>query len=181
MRVETTNGASFAVQANFVAPTGDAMIRQVLGVCGYTLASSRRRRHRPKDDAMTLGRLNHVGVATPRSRSRSRPYRPLLGATAIGEPFDLPAQGVKVCFIDAPNTQIELIEPYDDSSPIAGFLRKNPAGGQHHVCFEVPDIDAAVADLKAKGATVLGEPRIGAHGTPIVFVHPRTLAACWSS
>ena len=80
-----------------------------------------------------------------------------------------------MCFIEAPNTQIELIEPYDDNSPIAGFLRKNPAGGQHHVCFEVPDIHAAVAELKAKGATVLGEPRIGAHGTPIVFVHPRDM------
>ena len=123
--------------------------------------------------ATTLGRLNHVGVATPSIAKSVETYRTLLGATAIGEPFDLPAQGVKVCFIDAPNTQIELIEPYDDSSPIAGFLRKNPAGGQHHVCFEVPDIQAAVADLKAKGATVLGEPRIGAHGTPIVFVHPK--------
>ena len=78
-----------------------------------------------------------------------------------------------MCFVDAPNTQIELIEPYDDKSPIAGFLKKNPAGGQHHVCFEVPDIDAAVANLTANGATVLGAPRIGAHGTPIVFVHPK--------
>ena len=129
---------------------------------------------------MTLGRLNHVGVATPSIAASIETYRNLLGVTAIGEPFDLPAQGVKVCFIETPpstgsgqGTQIELIEPYDDSSPIAGFLRKNPAGGQHHVCFEVPDIHVAVADLKAKGATVLGEPRIGAHGTPIVFVHPR--------
>ena len=122
---------------------------------------------------MMLGRLNHVGVATPSIERSIAMYRDLLGATAIGEPFDLPAQGVKVCFIDTPNTQIELIEPYDESSPIAGFLRKNPAGGQHHLCFEVPDIDAAVADLKAKGARVLGEPRIGAHGTPIVFVHPK--------
>ena len=124
---------------------------------------------------MTLGRLNHVGVATLSIERSIETYRALLGATAIGEPFDLPAQGVKVCFIDVPNTQIELIEPYDDASPIAGFLRKNPAGGQHHVCFEVPDIHAAVVDLKAKGATVLGEPRIGAHGTPIVFVHPRDM------
>ena len=129
---------------------------------------------------MTLGRLNHVGVATPSIAASIETYRNLLGATAIGVPFDLPAQGVKVCFIETPpstgsgqGTQIELIEPYDDASPIAGFLRKNPAGGQHHVCFEVPDIHVAVADLKAKGATVLGEPRIGAHGTPIVFVHPR--------
>ncbi len=124
---------------------------------------------------MTLGRLNHVGIATPSIAQAVETYRALLGATVIGEPFDLPAQGVKVCFIDTPNTQIELIEPYDDSSPIAGFLRKNPAGGQHHVGFEVPDIHAAVADLKAKGATILGEPRIGAHGTPIVFVHPKNM------
>ena len=122
-----------------------------------------------------LGRLNHVGVATPSIERSLETYRDLLGATQIGEPFDLPAQGVRVCFVDAPNTQIELIEPYDDASPIAGFLKKNPAGGQHHVCFEVPEIHAAVADLRAKGATVLGEPRIGAHGTPIVFVHPRDL------
>lgn len=124
---------------------------------------------------MTLGRLNHVGIATPSISRAIETYRTLLGADVIGEPFDLPAQGVKVCFIDAPNTQIELIEPYDDASPIAGFLKKNPAGGQHHVCFEVPDIHAAVADLKGNGATILGEPRIGAHGTPIVFVHPRDM------
>lgn len=122
-----------------------------------------------------LGRLNHVGVATPSIARSVATYRDLLGATVIGAPFDLPAQGVKVCFIDAPNTQIELIEPYDDASPIAGFLRRNPAGGQHHVCFEVPDLQAAIAGLKASGATVLGEPRIGAHGTPIVFVHPRDM------
>ena len=127
------------------------------------------------DAAVPLGRLNHVGVATPSIERSVGTYRTLLGATAIGEAFDLPAQGVRVCFVDAPNTQIELIKPYDDASPIAGFLRKNPAGGQHHVCFEVSDIDAAVADLKAKGATVLGEARIGAHGTPIVFLHPRDL------
>lgn len=124
---------------------------------------------------MTLGRLNHVGVATPSIERSVETLRILLGATVFGAPFDLPTQGVRVCFIDGPNTQIELIEPYDAASPIAGFLRKNPAGGQHHVCFEVPDIAAAVAELKAKGATVLGEPRIGAHGTPIVFVHPRDM------
>ena len=124
---------------------------------------------------MILGRLNHVGVATPSIARSIETYRTLLGATVIGAPFDLPAQGVRVCFIDTPNTQIELIESYDDSSPIAGFLKKNPAGGQHHVCFEVPDIHAAIADLKAKGATVLGEPRIGAHGTLIVFIHPKDM------
>ncbi|WP_294323170.1 methylmalonyl-CoA epimerase [uncultured Sphingomonas sp.] len=124
---------------------------------------------------MTLGRLNHVGVATPSIETSIAMYRDLLGAEAIGVPFDLPTQGVKVCFIDAPNTQVELIEPYDDASPIAGFLAKNPAGGQHHLCFEVADIDAAVAELTAKGARVLGQPRIGAHGTPIVFVHPHDM------
>jgi methylmalonyl-CoA/ethylmalonyl-CoA epimerase len=122
---------------------------------------------------MKLGRLNHVGVATPSIERTVETYRTLLGADAIGEAFDLPAQGVRVCFVDAPNTQIELIEPLDDASPIAGFIAKNPAGGQHHLCFEVLDIGAAVAELRSKGATVLGEPRIGAHGTPIVFVHPR--------
>lgn len=122
---------------------------------------------------MTLGRLNHIGVATPSIGRSIETYRTLLGAEKIGEPFDLPAQGVRVCFVDAPNTQVELIEPLDDRSPIAGFIAKNPAGGQHHLCFEVPDVHEAVAELKAKGATVLGEPRIGAHGTPIVFVHPR--------
>ncbi|KQN83754.1 methylmalonyl-CoA epimerase [Sphingomonas sp. Leaf67] len=124
---------------------------------------------------MTLGRLNHVGIATPSIETSVAMYRDLLGADAIGEPFDLPAQGVKMCFIDAPNTQIELIEPYDASSPIAGFLTKNPAGGQHHLCFEVADIHVAIADLTARGARVLGSPRIGAHGTLIVFVHPRDM------
>lgn len=124
---------------------------------------------------MILGRLNHVGVATPSIERLIETYRTLLGATAIGEPFDLPAQGVRVCFVDTPNTQIELIEPLDEQSPIAGFIAKNPAGGQHHLCFEVPDIGEAVAELKGKGATVLGTPRIGAHGTPIVFVHPRDM------
>ena len=124
---------------------------------------------------MTLGRLNHVGVATPSIERSVEAYRLLLGAEAVGEPFDLPAQGVRVCFVDVPNTQVELIEPLGDASPIAGFIAKNPAGGQHHLCFEVPDIAAAVADLRAKGATVLGEPRIGAHGTPVVFLHPRDM------
>ncbi len=122
-----------------------------------------------------IGRLNHVGVATPSIETAVAAYRDLLGATVIREPFDLPAQGVRVCFIDTPNSQIELIEPLGETSPILKFLEKNPAGGQHHVCFEVPDIHAAAADMKAKGATVLGEPRIGAHGTPVIFVHPKNM------
>jgi methylmalonyl-CoA/ethylmalonyl-CoA epimerase len=121
---------------------------------------------------MTLGRLNHVGVATPSIERSIALYREMLGATRIHEPFDLPAQGVRVCFVDTPNSQIELLEPLGADSPIAKFLAKNPAGGQHHICFEVPDIHEAKAEMEAKGATVLGAPRIGAHGTPVIFVHP---------
>lgn len=124
---------------------------------------------------MILGRLNHVGVATPSIDASIVFYRDVMGATAIGEPFDLPAQGVRVCFVDTPNTQIELIEPLGDASPIRAFLDKNPAGGQHHLCYEVPDIHAAKAWFEGKGMRVLGEPRIGAHGTPIFFVHPRDM------
>jgi methylmalonyl-CoA/ethylmalonyl-CoA epimerase len=122
---------------------------------------------------VTLGRLNHVGVATPSIEQSIALYRDLLGAAKIGEPFDLPAQKVRVCFVDSPNSQIELLEPLGEDSPIAKFLEKNPAGGQHHLCFEVPDIHAAAADMRARGATVLGEPRIGAHGTPVLFLHPK--------
>lgn len=122
-----------------------------------------------------LGRLNHVGVATPSIENAVALYRDLLGATLVRTPFDLPAQGVRVCFIDTPNSQIELIEPLGDASPLHGFLAKNPQGGQHHLCFEVPDIEAAAADMAAKGAKVLGPPRIGAHGTPVIFVHPRDM------
>ena len=124
---------------------------------------------------MKLGRLNHVGVATPSIADAIVHYREVMGATVIGDPFDLPAQGVKVCFVDTPNTQIELIEPLGPASPIHGFLAKNPAGGQHHLCYEVPDILEARAWFEAKGAKLLGEPRIGAHGTPIFFVHPKDM------
>lgn len=124
---------------------------------------------------MALGRLNHVGVATPSIEQAIVLYRDLLGGTVIRAPFDLAAQGVRVCFIDTPNSQIELIEPLGETSPLHGFLAKNPQGGQHHICFEVPDIEAAAADMAAKGAKVLGPPRIGAHGTPVIFVHPRDM------
>jgi methylmalonyl-CoA/ethylmalonyl-CoA epimerase len=117
---------------------------------------------------LKLGRLNHIGVATPSIADSIVFYRDVMGATHIHEPFDLPEQGVKVCFVDTPTTggamdgtQIELIE--------------NPAGGQHHVCYEVPDIHIAKAEFEALGKRVLGEPRIGAHGTPIFFVHPRDM------
>jgi len=124
---------------------------------------------------MNLGRLNHVGVATPSIEASVALYREMLGATKIHDAFDLPAQGVRVCFVDTPNSQIELIEPLGEASPLHGFLATHPAGGQHHVCFEVPDIHAAKAELEAKGARILGEPRIGAHGTLVIFVHPKDM------
>ena len=131
---------------------------------------------------MKLGRLNHIGVATPSIEASVAFYRDVMGAETIHTPFDLPAQGVKVCFVDTPpstgsgqGTQIELIEPLGENSPIHGFLAKNPPGGQHHLCYEVPDIHAAKAWFEGKGARVLGEPRIGAHGTLIFFVHPKDM------
>ena len=124
---------------------------------------------------MKLGPLNHVGVATPSIPDSIAFWRDVMGATTIHEPFDMPTQGVKVCFVDTPNSQIELIEPLGDDSPIHGFLKHNPMGGQHHLCFEVPDIHAAKAEFEAMGKRVLGEPRIGAHGTLIFFVHPKDM------
>lgn len=124
-----------------------------------------------------IGKLNHVGVATPSIDDAVRMYRDVLGATSITEKWAMEEQGVWVCFVNLPNSQIELIEPLGEDSPLTGFLAKNPAGGQHHVCFEVEDILAARDEIRAKGATVLGtgEPRIGAHGTPVIFVHPKDM------
>jgi methylmalonyl-CoA/ethylmalonyl-CoA epimerase len=130
---------------------------------------------------MKLGRLNHIGVATPSIDASVAFYRDVMGATRIHAPFDLPAQRVRVCFVDTPGengsagTQIELIEPLGEGSPIHGFLAKNPHGGQHHMCYEVPDIHAAKAWFEGQGKRVLGSPRIGAHGTLIFFVHPRDM------
>ena len=124
---------------------------------------------------MKLGRLNHVGIATPSIERSVALYRDVLGATQVGDAFDLPAQGVRVCFVDAPNVQIELIEPLGADSPIVKFLEKNPLGGQHHLCFEVADIDEARAWYEGKGVRILGPTRIGAHGTPIFFLHPKDM------
>ncbi|KUO55367.1 MAG: methylmalonyl-CoA epimerase [Sphingomonadales bacterium BRH_c42] len=130
---------------------------------------------------MKLGRLNHIGIATPSIADSIAHYRDAMGATKFHTPFDMPEQGVKVCFIDTPGqngtfgTQIELIEPLDGNSPINGFLDKNPLGGQHHVCFEVPDIAEARAEFEGQGKRILGPTRIGAHGTPIFFVHPKDM------
>ena len=124
-----------------------------------------------------IGKLNHVGVATPSIDEEVKVYRDMLGVSDITAKRSMPEQGVTFCFVNLPNSQIELIEPYGENSPIVGFLAKNPAGGQHHVCFEVEDIYAARDEMRAKGATVLGtgEPRIGAHGVPIIFVHPKNM------
>ena len=126
---------------------------------------------------MKLGRLNHVGVATPDIDAAIAFWREVMGATEITEPFDMPAQGVRVCFVDTPDlgTQIELLAPLDESSPLTNFLARNPQGGQHHLAFEVPDIHAAHAWFTGQGKRVLGEIRIGAHGTPVFFVHPRDM------
>jgi methylmalonyl-CoA/ethylmalonyl-CoA epimerase len=130
---------------------------------------------------MKLGRLNHVGVATPDLEASIAFYRDVMGATDITEPFDMPSQGVKVCFVNTPGengthgSQIELLQPLDENSPVAGFMKKNPLGGQHHICYEVPDIHEAKAWFEGLGKKVLGEPRIGAHGTLIFFVHPKDM------
>lgn len=122
-----------------------------------------------------LGRLNHVGVAVPSIEDAKATYRDLYGVpeSNMTQIRDMPEQGVRVAFVNVDNSQIELIEPLGETSPILNFLKTNPKGGQHHVCFEVKNIYDARDAMKAKGATVLGEPRIGAHGTLIIFVHPK--------
>lgn len=121
-----------------------------------------------------IGRLNHIAIAVPDLAAAAVKYRDQLGAH-VGAPQALPEHGVTVIFIDTGNTKVELLEPLGEGSPIAGFLEKNPAGGMHHICFEVPDIGAAIAQLQATGARVLsdGSPRIGAHGNPVIFLHPK--------
>jgi methylmalonyl-CoA/ethylmalonyl-CoA epimerase len=121
-----------------------------------------------------LGRLNHVAIAVRDLTAASAVYRESLGAH-VSEPQRLPEHGVTVVFVTLPNTKIELLEPFGEGSPIARFLEKNPDGGMHHVCYEVDDIIAARDRLKASGARVLGDgnPRIGAHGKPVLFLHPK--------
>ncbi|UXN68290.1 methylmalonyl-CoA epimerase [Devosia neptuniae] len=119
-----------------------------------------------------IGRLNHIAIAVPDLAAAAAKYRDMLGAQ-VGAVQVLPEHGVNVVFIDTGNTKVELLEPLGEGSPIAGFLNRNPGGGMHHMCFEVPDLTVAVARLTAGGARVLGEPRIGAHGRPVVFLHPK--------
>jgi methylmalonyl-CoA/ethylmalonyl-CoA epimerase len=124
-----------------------------------------------------LGRLNHVAIAVPDLAAASAVYRDTLGAK-VSVPQALPEHGVTVVFIDTGNSKIELLEPLGEGSPIASFLEKNPSGGMHHLCYEVDDILAARDRLKASGARVLGdgEPKIGAHGKPVLFLHPKDFA-----
>jgi methylmalonyl-CoA/ethylmalonyl-CoA epimerase len=121
-----------------------------------------------------IGRLNHVAIAVPDLEAAAAQYRETLGAV-VGAPQDEPDHGVTVVFIELPNTKIELLYPLGEGSPIAGFLEKNPSGGIHHVCYEVDDILAARDHLKDSGARVLGDgdPKIGAHGKPVLFLHPK--------
>jgi len=121
-----------------------------------------------------IGRLNHVAIAVPDLDAAARTYRDTLGAK-VSAPQAEPAHGVTVVFVELPNTKIELLHPLGDASPIASFLERNPSGGMHHMCFEVEDILAARDRLKSQGARVLGDgnPKIGAHGKPVLFLHPK--------
>lgn len=121
-----------------------------------------------------IGNLNHVAIAVPDLEAATATYRDTLGAT-VSAPLDLPEHGVTTVFVELPNTKIELLYPLGEKSPIAAFLERNPAGGVHHICYEVEDIIASRDQLVAAGARVLGdgEPKIGAHGKPVLFLHPK--------
>ncbi|MBX2839863.1 MAG: methylmalonyl-CoA epimerase [Gammaproteobacteria bacterium] len=126
-----------------------------------------------------IGRLNHVALAVPDLSTACATYKDTLGAT-VSEPQALPEHGVTVVFVDLPNTRIELLEPLGEHSPIQKFLEKQPAGGMHHLCMEVENIESARDELVSKGARVLGdgEPKIGAHGNPVLFLHPKDFFGC---
>ena len=121
-----------------------------------------------------IGRLNHVAIAVPDLEAATTTYRDTLGATVSEQKVES-KHGVTVVFVELPNTKIELLHPLDENSPIAAFLSKNPSGGMHHICYEVDDIIKARDQMKSEGARVLGdgEPKIGAHGKPVLFLHPR--------
>lgn len=121
-----------------------------------------------------IGRINHIAIAVPDLDAAVARYRNGLGAT-VSDPQDLPEHGVRVVFVELDNSKVELLLPLGDNSPIAGFLTKNPDGGMHHICFEVPDIMAARDQLTSQGARVLGDgkPKTGAHGKPVLFLHPK--------
>lgn len=121
-----------------------------------------------------LGNINHVAIVVPDLAAATATYRDTLGAS-VSDPIDLPDHGVTTVFVNLPNSKVELLYPLGEGSPIAGFLAKNPSGGMHHICYEVVDIVAARDKLLADGARILGdgEPKIGAHGKPVLFLHPK--------
>jgi methylmalonyl-CoA/ethylmalonyl-CoA epimerase len=127
-----------------------------------------------RKEAGLIGRLNHVAIAVPDLRLASETYRSMLGAT-LSDAVPQPDHGVTTIFVELPNTKIELLEPLGADSPIAKFLERNPSGGIHHICYEVDDIHAAATRLVEQGARILGdgEPKVGAHGKPVLFLHPK--------
>ena len=124
-----------------------------------------------------LGPLNHVAIAVPDIKAAAETYRKKFNAK-VSEAVPQPDHGVTTVFVDLGNTKIELLEPLGEDSPIAGFLAKNPKGGQHHICFEVESVAEAIEDAKSEGAAIIGEPRIGAHGTLMIFIHPKNSNGC---
>jgi methylmalonyl-CoA/ethylmalonyl-CoA epimerase len=126
-----------------------------------------------------IGKLNHVAIAVPNLSAATTTYKDTLGAS-VSAPVDLPEHGVTTVFVELPNSKLELLYPLGDNSPISGFLKKNPSGGVHHMCFEVDDIEKARDHLVSEGARVLGdgEPRAGAHGKPVLFLHPKDFHGC---
>ena len=120
-----------------------------------------------------IGRVNHIAIAVPNITKASDMWQKALGAN-VSKPQTLPEHGVKVVFIESPNTKVELLEPLNENSPISKFLMKNPNGGMHHICYEVSDLKSALKKLKEVGATILGDgnPKIGAHGNPVIFLQP---------
>ena len=121
-----------------------------------------------------IGKLNHVAIVVPDLAAGAAIYRNTLGAR-VSEPVDLPEHGVTTVFVELPNTKIELLHPLGEGSPLAKYLANNPGGGMHHVCYEVVDIEAAAERLQREGARILGDgrPKIGAHGKPVLFLHPK--------
>jgi methylmalonyl-CoA/ethylmalonyl-CoA epimerase len=119
-----------------------------------------------------IGKLNHIAIAVTDLDAASKVYKETLGAS-LSKPLSLPEHGVITIFVELPNTKIELLQPLGEGSPIAKFLQKNPSGGVHHLCYEVKDIKKAAEKMKAKGARILGDIKIGAHNKPVLFLHPK--------
>jgi methylmalonyl-CoA/ethylmalonyl-CoA epimerase len=150
-----------------------AGIKNLFRVSGRRMMASGHSDNAAMASALKVGRLNHVAIAVPDLAKSSALYRNILGAH-VSAPEDLPEHGVTTVFVNLANTKIELLHPFGQNSPISNFLTKNPRGGVHHVCLEVPDVDAAIQEMVGKGITVLSkEAKIGAHGKPVVFIHPK--------